>query len=100
MNVRLPLAAFLAILTVPAYAETDKGKCIFAAAEVIPRIPGLTIDESATRSLPENLASKWPANSDLPLIVDINVTAAGQKGKYSYLCFIHAGRANVSRVVE
>jgi hypothetical protein len=66
----------------PAPYETA---CIFAAAERLPRIPGITIVNTQAKPLPPKRSEK-AAPYIFWRIIEIEVTAASQKATYKFLC--------------
>ena len=84
-------------------------KCILAAAQGLPRIPGLVIVSSRAKPMLEDLQKNWqlqrdrykgfvnaqgPSKKDLPisaLVVEIESRAAAQDVTFSFTCFSAAG---------
>jgi hypothetical protein len=66
----------------PAPYETA---CILAAAEHLPRIPGITIVNTQAKPLPPEKSENAPPYI-FWRIIEIEVTAAGQKANYKFLC--------------
>ena len=93
------LAFALFLISTAANAAVDEKACIFAAAQNAPRIQGMTIDNSAVRPLPAEMADKWKGD-EKPVIVDLKITAAGQQDTLSYLCAMIGSRAHVQRLAK
>lgn len=92
------LIAFFLLTTVTAVNADDKA-CILKAAELLPRIAGLSIEESTIRPVPEKYMADFKSDQK-PVLVDIKINAAGQKDTYSYLCLMAGSRPLVQRVVN
>lgn len=75
-------AADAAVIAATPKADLEKG-CILAAAERLPRIPGIQITSSKALDLPP--AHKPPAGAFMGL-VEIGAKAAGQDVTYSFIC--------------
>lgn len=93
---RLALVLLLAITAAPAVAAPREEKaCVLAAAERLPRIPGLAVDKSRVRPVPVD--HKGGAAS---MIVDIDISAAGQSDTYSYLCVMSVAGPLIRRLAN
>lgn len=92
MRTPILIAAALVIAT-PALAGSgfSRESCIFAAAERLPHVPGMTVGASS--------AEPYSGNTSM-LLVRINAIAAGADGTYSFLCADVQGRPVVRRIVE
>lgn len=104
-------AARLACFDAPAKALPNKKKpakadaktsddpnakaCTLKAAEVLPKISGLEIKGTRTsiRPMPQNWSTPVP-----PILVDVDIVAAGQSETYSYLCATGPAGTVVTRV--
>ena len=75
--------------------DPDSKACTLKAAEVLPKIPGLAIrgSRTAVQPRPANWSSPMP-----PILVDMDVIAAGQNETYSYLCATGPAGTVVQRV--
>ena len=83
------------LVTANAQAEIAKEKlCIFAAAQKLPNIPGLTIVAVRTSALPENL--KGTAGAEAGLIVKIDVKAIATEATFDFVCASPAGKPAVA----
>jgi hypothetical protein len=68
-----------------AFAEpTHEKQCIFAAAQRLPIIPGMSIVASRIKPIPvEHQRREWP---DGATMVEIDVNGAGQEATYGFIC--------------
>lgn len=83
---RLVLILLLAVT--PAVATPgDEKACTFAAAERLPRTSGIVVGGSRVRSVPAAMLTTYKGDV-APVIVDIDVSVAGQSDTYSYLCIM------------
>jgi hypothetical protein len=72
--------------------------CILKAADTLPIIAGMKIGKSRTTAIPR--PANWASAAD-PIQVDIDFTAAGQRGSWRYACSIlPGGSAIVQRVAK
>jgi hypothetical protein len=79
------ITAVMAAATTSAHAESVPDKlCIFAAAQKLPAIPGLTIIASRLKPLPPDLQQKQTVNT--AGMVEIDVKAAGQDATFTFIC--------------
>lgn len=62
--------------------------CIFAAAEKLPRIPGLVITGAKTSDVPDSLKTKGIST----MIVEVSFTAAGQSAIAKFVCASAPGK--------
>jgi hypothetical protein len=90
-------------LFIPAFslAAADKARsCIVKATEALPKIAGLQVKKSATRSMPPQQLANWKGQSK-PIIVDIDALATGVFERYSYICASNpTGTAFVQRILD
>jgi hypothetical protein len=90
-------------LFIPAFslAAADKARsCIVKATEALPKIAGLQIKKSGTRSMPAQQLANWKGPSK-PIIVDIDALATGVIERYSYICASNpTGTAFVQRILD
>lgn len=110
----LALALTLAALTTDAFAQgSSEQRCILAAAEKLPKLPGLAVTASRAKAMPEKLQKQWqlqhdrykgfvgaqgPTQRDLPIntfIVEIEARAAAQDTIFSFVCFYATGLPSV-----
>ncbi len=80
------------------HAETNKA-CTIKATEALPRITGLVIRKSTTRPVPAAILASWKGQSQ-PMMIDLDVVAAGEAQIYSYLCVVTQGSAFVQRTMN
>lgn len=75
--------------------DPDSKACALKAAESLPKIPGLVIKGSRTAVQPQpaNWSSPVP-----PIVIDMDIVAAGQNETYSYLCATGPAGTVVQRV--
>ena len=97
------ISSAILALFIPAFscAAADKARsCIVKATEALPKIAGLKVKQSGTRSmLPQQLAN-WKGQSK-PVIVDIDTVATGIVERYSYICASSpTGTAFVQRILD
>jgi hypothetical protein len=86
--------------TFTAPAETfpeARRACILKAAEMLPRIPGLVIQQSRTQEMTR--PARWTGSSP-PIRVEVDIIAAGQSGTYAYLCGDSPAGAVVQRLAN
>jgi hypothetical protein len=94
-------AAFVLVLPLCGWAAADATKsCVLKATEALPKIPGLKVKKSGTRSMsPEQLGS-WQGQSR-PIIVDLDTDRPGIIERYSYICARSpSGAAFVRRILD
>ena len=90
------LAALLMVLNGRAEAGQT---CISKATEALPRIVGLVIKKSRTRSVSPEILASWKGQSR-PIIIDVDVVDSGEAQTYSYMCVITQGSAFVQRTMN
>jgi hypothetical protein len=73
--------------------------CISKATEALPRIAGLVVKKSRTRPVSEAILTSWKGQSR-PIIIDVDVEAAGEAQTYSYMCVVTQGSAFVQRTMN
>ena len=89
-------AALMVVLNGPAEAAKT---CIAKATEALPRIAGLVVKNSRTRAVPPVILASWKGQSR-PIIIDVDVEAAGEAQTYSYMCVVTQGSAFVQRTMN
>jgi hypothetical protein len=95
-------AAILLFASAYAQAATDMARaCVLGATGALPKIAGLKVKKSGTRSMPPEQLANWKGQSK-PIIVDIDTTAPlGVADRYSYICASSpAAAAFVQRILE
>lgn len=95
-----PVLATLAVLllTAEGYAE-DNRACIAKATEALPRISGLVVKKTRTRPPPPEIMATWRGQTR-PIMVDVDIVAAGTAETYSYICVLTNKSAFVRRVMS
>ena len=104
MGLAMKLFIYAAIvLFVPSYgrAATDMNRaCVLRATEALPKVAGLQVKRSGTRSMPPEQLANWKGQSK-PIVVDVDTVAPGVAERYSYLCAgTSAGSAFVQRILQ
>jgi hypothetical protein len=94
MHFRMAIAAAVTLL---ATASGNKA-CILKATETLPRISGLVIKRTRTRPVPAAILTTWQGQTK-PIVVDVDIVAAGAEETYSYMCVLTKGSAYVRRVI-
>src|SRR5258707_9211603 len=99
MRIAFTVGVLAALLFAPiSRAETNK-PCTIKAAEALPRIAGLVIRKSKTRPVPAAILASWKGQSQ-PIMIDLDVVAAGEAQTYSYMCVVTRGAAFVQRTMN
>jgi hypothetical protein len=97
------ISSAILALFIPAFglAAADKTRsCIVKATEALPKINGLQVKKSGTRSMPPEQLANWKGQSK-PIIVDIDAVATGVVERYSYICASSpSGTAFVQRILD
>jgi hypothetical protein len=99
---RLALLALTAVAAVLFAVPTDAREsqtCIPKATETLPHVSGLVIKQTRTRPVSTAVLSTWQGQSR-PIIVDIDVVAAGAQETYSFMCVVTRGAAFVQRTMN
>ena len=98
MRIKIAIAASLTLLaTASSRAENNKA-CILKATETLPRISGLVIKRTRIRPVPAAILTMWQGQTR-PIVVDVDVVAAGAEETYLYMCVLTKGSAYVRRVM-
>jgi hypothetical protein len=99
MSTKLALAT-LAVLLAPASSDAEDNRaCILKATEALPRISGLLVKKTRTRPVPPEIMATWRGQTR-PVMVDVDVVAAGAAETYSYICVLTNKTAFVRRVMS
>ena len=99
MRTEIALATLALLLaTANSHAE-DNRACILKATEALPRIAGLVVKKSRTRPVSQAILASWKGRSR-PIIIDVDVEAAGEAQTYSYMCVVTQGSAFVQRTMN
>ena len=97
------ISSAILALFIPAFASAaaDKSRsCMVKATEALPKINGLQVKKSGTRSMPPQQLANWKGQSR-PIIVDIDTVTSGIVERYSYICASSpAGTAFVQRILD
>jgi hypothetical protein len=92
--------AVSATLLVALIGRAEAGKtCLSTATEALPRIAGLVVKKSRTRPVPPAILATWKGQAR-PIMIDMDVDAAGEVQTYSYMCVITQGSAFVQRTMN
>jgi hypothetical protein len=98
MRIGIAVAASL-VLVAPARGAEANRACILKATETVPRVAGLVIKGTRTRPVPESTLATWQGQTR-PIIVDVDIVAAGAEETHSYICVMTKGSAYVRRVMS
>ena len=99
MRTALTVAVSAALHDCP-HGSAEAGKtCISKATEALPRIAGLVVRKSRTRPVSPVILASWKGQSR-PIIIDVDVEAAGEAQTYSYMCVVTQGSAFVQRTMN
>ena len=101
-SMRVAFLALTAVAAVLFAAPTDAREsqpCIPKATEALPHVSGLVIKQTRTRPVSTAVLSTWQGQSR-PIIVDIDVVAAGAQETYSFICVVTRGAAFVQRTMN
>jgi hypothetical protein len=99
MRIAITLAVLAAFSVVPGDRAEAGQTCISKATEALPRIVGLVVKKSRTRSVPPEILATWKGQSR-PIIIDVDVVDSGEAQTYSYMCVITQGSAFVQRTMN
>jgi hypothetical protein len=91
-------AVAVVLFAIPTDAR-DSQPCIPKATEALPHVSGLVIKQTRTRPVSTAVLSTWQGQSR-PIIVDIDVVAAGAQETYSFMCVVTRGAAFVQRTMN
>lgn len=99
MRTKLTLAT-LAILLASANGHAEDNRaCILKATEALPHISGLLVKNTRTRPAPPEIMATWRGQTR-PVMVDVDIVAAGTAETYSYICVLTNRSAFVRRVMS
>jgi len=99
MRIVFAVVVLAALLFAPTgHAETNKA-CTIKATEALPHIAGLVIKKSRTRPAPAAILASWRGQSQ-PIMIDMDVVAAGEAQTYSFMCVVTQGSAFVQRTMN
>jgi hypothetical protein len=99
MRIALTGAVSAALLVASnGYARVDQ-PCLSKATEALPHIAGLVVKNSRTRPVSAAILATWKGRTR-PIIVDVDIVAAGEAQTYSYMCVVTQGSAFVQRTMN
>jgi hypothetical protein len=99
MRIKIAVAASALLLATASGRAEDNRACISKATETLPRISGLVVKKTRTRPVPPAILATWQGQTR-PIIVDLDIVAAGAAETYSYMCVLTKGAAYVRRVMS
>jgi hypothetical protein len=99
MLIRIAFAAASLTLMATASRADNNEACILKATEAVPRVSGLVIKKARARPVPPSIQATWQGQAR-PIIVDVDIVAAGVEETYSYICAMTKGSAHVRRVMS
>jgi hypothetical protein len=99
MRTAMTVAVSAALMLVLNGRADAGATCISKATEALPRIAGLVVKKSRTRPVSPAILASWKGQSR-PIIIDVDVEAAGEAQTYSYMCVVTQGSAFVQRTMN
>ena len=103
MRITIALATALGtfdMLVATASSRADDNRaCILKATEALPHIAGLEVRKTRTRPVPAEIMATWRGQTR-PIMVDVDIVAAGAAETYSYICVLTNKTAFVRRVMS
>ena len=99
MRIMLATAASVTLLVTASSRAEDNKACMLKAAEALPRIAELVIKRTRTRPVPSAILATWKGQTR-PIIVDMDIVAAGDEETLSFMCVLSKGSAFVRRVMN
>jgi hypothetical protein len=99
MRIKIAIAVSALLLAAASGRAEDNRPCISKATETLPRISGLVVKKTRTRPVPPAILATWQGQTR-PIIVDLDIVAAGAAETYSYMCVLTKGAAYVRRVMS
>jgi hypothetical protein len=99
MRIKIAIAVSAMLLATASGRAEDNRACISKATETLPRISGLVVKKTRTRPVPPAILATWQGQTR-PIIVDLDIVAAGAAETYSYMCVLTKGAAYVRRVMS
>jgi hypothetical protein len=97
--ITIAIAAAAAVLAASSSHAEDNKACVLKATKTLPSISGLVIKKTRTRPVPPAILATWQGQTR-PIIVDLDIVAAGASETYSYICVLTKGSAYVRRVTS
>jgi hypothetical protein len=95
---KMAIATAVTLLASPASLAADDKACILKATQALPRIAGLVVKKTRTRPVSGSHLDTWQGQAR-PVIVDVDIVAAGVEETFSYMCVLTKGSAFVRRVM-
>jgi hypothetical protein len=99
MRTKLALAGVALLFAATNGDAEDNRACILKATEALPRIAGLVVKKTRTRPAPAEIIATWRGQAR-PVMVDLDIVAAGTAETYSYICVLTNKSAFVRRVMS
>jgi hypothetical protein len=98
MRSKIAIATSVFFLANASAQAVDNKACLLKATQALPSISGLVIKKTGSRPVPAATLATWQGQAR-PIIVDLNIVAAGVEEIYSYMCVMTNGVAFVRRVM-
>jgi hypothetical protein len=98
MRITLALATAVVLVATTSSRAEDNRACVLKATEALPHIAGLEVKKTRTRPVPAEIMATWRGQSR-PIMVDVDIVAAGAAETYSYICVLTNKTAFVRRVM-
>jgi len=99
MRITLALATLVVLVATASSRAEDNKACILKATGALPRIAGLEVRKTRTRPVPAEIMATWRGQTR-PIMVDVDIVAAGAAETYSYICVLTNKTAFVRRVMS
>lgn len=99
MRTEIALATLAVLLATTNSQAEDNRACIVKATEALPHIAGLVVKKTRTRPVPAEIMATWRGQTR-PVMVDVDIVAAGAAETYSYICVLTNKAAFVRRVMS
>jgi hypothetical protein len=99
MRITITLATFAVLVATTSSRADDNRACILKATEALPHIDGLVVKKTRTRPVPPEIMATWRGQTR-PVMVDVDIVAAGAAETYSYICVLTNKTAFVRRVMS
>jgi hypothetical protein len=98
MRSKITITTSVVFLANASAQALDDKACILKATRALPSISGLVVKKAGSRPVPAATLATWQGQAR-PIIVDLNIVAAGAEETYSYMCVMTNGVAFVRRVM-
>jgi len=99
MRITFALATLAVLVATTSSRAEDNRACILKATEALPHIAGLAVTKTRTRPVPAEIMATWRGQTR-PIMVDVDIVAAGAAETYSYICVLTNKAAFVRRVMS